>query len=66
MYYTQRDVRTKDDVILNIHTMIFFECLDLERMLSKTNDPISDIFNAISADIMTYGIYLHMCICYNF
>jgi len=55
MYYTTRDVRSRDDATLSIHVMIFFECHNIEEMLQGTNDPISDIINAISADVMLFG-----------
>ena len=35
--------------------MVFFELVDIEQMLDQTNDPISDIINAVNADVMTYG-----------
>lgn len=55
MYYTVRDLRTSDDALLTLHIMIFFELVDIEKMLNETNDPISDIINAANADVMTYG-----------
>jgi len=55
MYYTVRDLRTRDDALLTLHIMIFFELVDIEKMLNETNDPISDIINAANADVMTYG-----------
>jgi hypothetical protein len=55
MYYTVRDLRSSDDALLTLHIMIFFELVDIERMLDMTNDPISDIINAANADVMTFG-----------
>lgn len=55
MYYTVRDLRTSDDALLTLHIMIFFELVDIERMLDATNDPIADIINAANADVMTFG-----------
>jgi len=55
MYFTVRDVRTSDDAQIQIHLMIFFELIDIERMLNATNDPIGDFLNALSADVMTFG-----------
>jgi hypothetical protein len=55
MYYTVRDLRTSDDALLTLHIMIFFELVDIEKMLDSTNDPISDMVNAANADVMTFG-----------
>jgi hypothetical protein len=55
MYYTVRDLRTSDDALLTLHIMIFFELVDIEKMLDSTNDPISDMINAANADVMTFG-----------
>lgn len=55
MYYTVRDLRTSDDALLTLHIMVFFELVDIEKMLDETNDPISDIINAANADVMTFG-----------
>lgn len=55
MYYTVRDLRTSDDALLTLHIMIFFELIDIEKMLDSTNDPISDMINAANADVMTFG-----------
>ena len=54
-YYTVRDLRTSDDALLTLHIMIFFELVNIEKMLDSTNDPISDMINAANADVMTYG-----------
>lgn len=55
MYYTVRELRTSDDALLTLHIMIFFELVDIEKMLDSTNDPISDMINAANADVMTFG-----------
>jgi len=55
MYCTVRDVRTKDDAQVAVHLMVFYELVDIERMLNGTNDPIGDFINAASADVMSFG-----------
>lgn len=55
MYLSVRDVRTSDDAKLTVHLMIFYELLNIEKMLDNTNDPIGDFVNAASADVMTFG-----------
>ena len=55
MYLTTRDVRSKDDATVDLHVMIFFRCVDLERMLMNTNDTTSDIINGAAADLQQYG-----------
>jgi hypothetical protein len=52
MYHDVEDVRTADDVVLTIKLMIFFELIDLERMLDETHDPIGDFINAASSDVL--------------
>ena len=37
------EVRTKDDTILTVKLMLFFELIDVERMLDNTHDPIGKI-----------------------
>jgi len=55
MYFTVRDVRTSDDAQIQIHLMIFYELVNIEKMLDATNDPIGDFVNALSADVMSFG-----------
>ncbi len=52
MYHDVVDVRTADDVVLTIKLMIFFELVDLEKMLDETHDPIGDFINATSSDVL--------------
>merc|ERR1712000_756541 len=42
MYYNINDVRSKDDALITVKLMIFFELKDIERMLDRTHDPIAD------------------------
>jgi hypothetical protein len=55
IYVTVNDVRTKDDTQLSVHLMVFYELSDVQKMLDSSNDPISDLINAVSADVMGFG-----------
>lgn len=55
MYYTSRDVRSRDDAVLDVHVMIFFELESVSKMLQNTNDATSDMINAASSDIMSFA-----------
>ena len=54
MYHDVRDVRTADDAVLIIRLMIFFELLDIEKMLETTHDPIGDFVNAATSDVVEF------------
>jgi hypothetical protein len=54
MYHDVGDVRTADDAVLTIRLMIFFELLDIERMLDTTHDPIGDFVNAATSDVVEF------------
>jgi hypothetical protein len=54
MYHDVGDVRTSDDAVLTIRLMIFFELLDIEKMLDTTHDPIGDFVNAASSDVVDF------------
>jgi hypothetical protein len=54
MYHDVADVRTADDAVLTIRLMIFFELLDIERMLDTTHDPIGDFVNAATSDVVEF------------
>ena len=34
--------------------MVFFELVDIERMLDQTHDPVADFINALSADVIDW------------
>ncbi len=55
MYFDVRDVRTSDDALLVVKLMVFFELVDIEKMLDRTHDPIADFINALSADIIDFA-----------
>jgi hypothetical protein len=54
-YFDVRDVRTSDDALLMVKLMVFFELVDIEKMLDQTHDPIADFINALSADIIDFA-----------
>lgn len=54
MYHDVSDVRTADDAVLTIRLMLFFELLDIERMLETTHDPIGDFINAATSDVVDF------------
>ena len=53
-YYDVENVRTADDALLTIRLMIFFQIADVERMLDSTNDPIADVINSVSSDVIGF------------
>ena len=57
-YYNVPDVRTKDDALLTVKLMTFFELTDIERMLNGTVDPIGDFINALTADVVAFAATL--------
>ena len=48
------DVRTKDDTLLTVQLMIFFQLKDIEKMLDNTHDPIADFINAAASDVVAF------------
>lgn len=54
MYHDVPDVRTADDALLMVRLMIFFELVDIERMLEGTHDPIGDFVNAATSDVIDW------------
>jgi hypothetical protein len=54
MYHDVADVRTADDAVLTIRLMIFFELIDIERLLETSHDPIGDFVNAATSDVVAF------------
>jgi hypothetical protein len=54
IYFDVEGVRTSDDAVLSVKVMIFFELVDVEKMLDATSDPPSDMINTLSADIIEW------------
>ena len=60
-YYNVSDVRTADDALVAIKVMIFYEIVDLEKMLDTTEDPVADMVNAACSDIVSFVSSLDYC-----
>jgi hypothetical protein len=58
MYFDVEGVRTRDDALLTVKLMIFFELMDVATMLDQTHDPIADFINAVSADVIDFASVL--------
>lgn len=58
MYYNVNDVRTKDDAVITVKLMLFYELRDIERMLDRTHDPVADFINAVTADVVAFAATL--------
>ncbi len=54
MYFNVESVRTADDALLTVKLMIFFELVNIERMLDQTHDVVADFINAVSADVIDF------------
>jgi hypothetical protein len=54
MYHDVADVRTRDDAVLTIRLMVFFELLDVEMLLATSHDPIGDFVNATTSDVVDF------------
>lgn len=55
MYIEVEAVRTADDALITVHFMLFFELIDIETMLDQTHDPIADLVNALTADVIEFA-----------
>jgi regulator of protease activity HflC (stomatin/prohibitin superfamily) len=58
MYADVEEVRTADDALILVKLMVFFELVDIEKMLDQTHDPIADFINAASADVIEFAATL--------
>lgn len=54
MYHDIPDVRTADGVVLTIRLMLFFQLVDIAKMLETTHDPIGDFVNAATSDVVAF------------
>eukprot|EP00931_Biecheleriopsis_adriatica_P116912 TRINITY_DN92495_c0_g1_i1.p1 TRINITY_DN92495_c0_g1~~TRINITY_DN92495_c0_g1_i1.p1 ORF type:complete len:430 (-),score=99.27 TRINITY_DN92495_c0_g1_i1:25-1242(-) len=54
MYYDVEGVRTKDNAMITVKLMIFYRLAQVEVMLDNTNDPMADMINAVTADIIEW------------
>lgn len=68
-YYNVRDVRTKNDTLITVKLMLFYELMDVNLMLNLTHDPIADMINAVCSDVVsfasqrTYEVFLQDTAC---
>ena len=53
-YYNVPEVRTKDDTMITVKLMIFFQLIDINKMLDNTHDPIADFINAACSDTIQF------------
>ena len=49
--YFSFPVRTKDNAVIIIKLMIFYEISDLEKIVKETHDPLSEFYNKIQAAV---------------
>jgi hypothetical protein len=55
MYLSIPEVRTADDALMVVDTMIFYELADVDTMLARTHDPIADFMNSCTADVIAFA-----------
>ncbi len=55
MYIEVESVRTADDALIAVRFMLFFELADIATMLDQTHDPIADLLNALTADVIEFA-----------
>lgn len=55
LYYNVESVRTMDDANIMVKFMIFYEYTSIEQMLENTNDPIANLINAVTADVVSFA-----------
>ena len=53
-YYDVENVRTADDALLTVRLMIFYKLTDITAMMDATNDPMADIINSVSSDVISF------------
>merc|ERR1712048_1230560 len=54
MYFDVEGVRTKDNALITVKLMVFYQLKDVVKMLENTNDPMADFINSMSADIIEW------------
>ncbi|XP_070539340.1 calponin homology domain-containing protein DDB_G0272472-like [Ptychodera flava] len=57
-YLNVDDVRTRDEALITVKLMIFYELEDIEIMLANTEDPIADFMNGLTADVVVFAAQL--------
>ena len=59
IYFDIPNVRTKDDALIRIKTMFFYQITNFEQMLDSTHNPINVMDNGM-VDIMEYTSDKHL------
>eukprot|EP00218_Dolichomastix_sp_CCMP3274_P007249 CAMPEP_0170143016 /NCGR_PEP_ID=MMETSP0033_2-20121228/9378_1 /TAXON_ID=195969 /ORGANISM="Dolichomastix tenuilepis, Strain CCMP3274" /LENGTH=451 /DNA_ID=CAMNT_0010379435 /DNA_START=58 /DNA_END=1413 /DNA_ORIENTATION=+ len=54
IYFNVRDVSTKDDAGLTVKLLFSYQVVDVEAMLASTEDPVGDLINALSTDVISF------------
>lgn len=54
MFYNIEFARTKDDARISIKIAIFFELIDIDKMLDNTNDVIAEFMNGSNSDLTDF------------
>eukprot|EP00009_Paramoeba_aestuarina_P006228 CAMPEP_0201524158 /NCGR_PEP_ID=MMETSP0161_2-20130828/21147_1 /ASSEMBLY_ACC=CAM_ASM_000251 /TAXON_ID=180227 /ORGANISM="Neoparamoeba aestuarina, Strain SoJaBio B1-5/56/2" /LENGTH=287 /DNA_ID=CAMNT_0047923447 /DNA_START=558 /DNA_END=1418 /DNA_ORIENTATION=- len=54
MYFDVEGTRTADDALLDVRLMIFYQITDLDLMMDRTQDPLSELINSVTADVMSF------------
>ena len=55
-------MRTKDDALITVKQMVFFELRDIETMLNQTADPIADFIKSVII-YCWINLNLSWCLC---
>lgn len=54
IYYDITGCRTSDDALIVIKTLVFFRLRDIELMLKGSADPVADLINTLTADVLDF------------
>jgi len=54
LYHDIENVRTRDDAELTIKLMIFFKIENVDKLLDESHDPVADLINAATSDIIDF------------
>jgi len=55
-YYNVREVRTSDDTMLTVKVMLFYEMVDVLKMMHASHDPIADLISFVGP--LTYKSFV--------
>lgn len=55
LYFNVHHVRTADDALLTFKLILFYELVDIPRMLNASRDVIADLINAATADSIEFA-----------